>query len=208
MLDTIREVATPEGCTLSLRLAGPVTRASAWLLDFVIRSFLFSAIMESLAVAKIASGAGGVLIWFVLEWIYPVLFEVYWRGATPGKKVCNLLVLLDDGTPVGWGGSVVRNMLRAVDMLPFLYGLGLISMLLNRDFKRLGDLAAGTIVVYRDDPPKLPVADPYAVAMPSPVLLTLSEQRAIIEFVRRSPGLTIERSEELAAFAGPLFFFE
>ena len=58
-------------------------------------------------------------------------------------------MLNDDGTPVRWPGALTRNLLRAVDFLPFLYGVGLVAMLANRDFKRLGDLAAGTVVVYQ-----------------------------------------------------------
>ena len=153
MLDTARRIATPEGIELELRLAGPVPRAAAWALDIVLRL----AILGVLAIALGALGGfgGGIflIIWFVLEWLFPAWCEVNWGGATPGKKALGLVVLHDDGTPILWPAALARNLLRAIDFLPFLYGFGFLAMLMNRDFKRLGDLAAGTIVTYREEPP-------------------------------------------------------
>ena len=133
----------------------------------------------------------------------PVIFEVWRDGATPGKRSFNLVVLNDNGTPVTFGASLTRNLLRAVDFLPMLYAFGLVSMLFNRDFKRLGDLAAGTIVVYRDKPAvrgKLPDARPVAPQ----VALTLNEKRAVLDFAERYATLTHERANELAEHAAPL----
>jgi hypothetical protein len=99
---------------------------------------------------------------------------------------------------VRWPAALARNLLRAIDFLPLFYGIGLVAMLMNRDFKRLGDLAAGTIVVYREAKPRgfhVPDGAPLA----PPVALTLAEQRAILDFAERAPGLTPERAEELAA---------
>ena len=198
MLDTARRIATPEGIELELRLAGPVPRAAAWALDIVLRL----AILGVLAIALGALGGfgGGIflIIWFVLEWLFPAWCEVNWGGATPGKKALGLVVLHDDGTPILWPAALARNLLRAIDFLPFLYGFGFLAMLMNRDFKRLGDLAAGTIVTYREEPPhgfQVPEGAPLA---PS-VALTLPEQRAILDFAERTPGLTAERAAELAA---------
>jgi hypothetical protein len=115
-------------------------------------------------------------------------------------------VLHDDGTPVRWPAALARNILRAVDFLPVFYCLGLVAMLTNREFKRLGDLAAGTIVVYTEPKPR-GFAIPEAPAAAPPVALTLAEQRAILDFAERTPGLTEERAEELAsiprALVGP-----
>jgi uncharacterized RDD family membrane protein YckC len=198
MLDTARRIATPEGIELELRLAGPVPRAGAWALDFVLR-------LAILAVASMILGALGgfgtglfLLLWFGLEWLFPAWCEVHLGGATPGKKALNLAVLHDDGTPVRWPAALTRNLLRALDFLPLFYGIGLVAMMMNRDFKRLGDLAAGTIVVYREPKPRgfqVPEAAPLAPAVP----LTLAEQRAILDFAERAPGLTPERAAELAA---------
>ena len=140
MLDTGRRVATPEGIELSLRLAGPVARALAWTLDLMIRlAILFAA---ALSLSQLGNFGAGLFFlgWFLLEWLFPAACEVYWRGATPGKKLFGLMVLHDDGTPVRWPAALTRNLLRAIDFLPMLYATGLVAMLMNRDFKRLGDL--------------------------------------------------------------------
>ena len=152
MLDTLRSVPTPEGFELSLRLAGPVPRALAFILDFLLRGVLFGVLAMVLSPLK-GVGEGMMLILaFLIEWFYPVVFEVWRDGATPGKRVFSLAVLNDNGTPVTFGASLTRNLLRAVDFLPMLYAFGLVSMLFNRDFKRLGDLAAGTIVIWLISP--------------------------------------------------------
>jgi len=147
LLDTARAVETPEGVTIDLRVAGPVPRALAFAIDFGIRALVYLGLAVGLATLG-RFGTGVLLIaFFGLEWFYPVLFEVYGQGATPGKRMLGLRVVHDDGVPVGWSGAMIRNLLRAVDFLPFFYGCGLVSMLLTRDFKRLGDLAARTVVV-------------------------------------------------------------
>jgi hypothetical protein len=98
---------------------------------------------------------------------------------------------------------VVRNLLRAVDFLPILYGVGLLSMLTNREFKRLGDLVAQTVVVYRDEArPGVAIPDVPPVAPPFP--LSVEEARAILDYAERVPELTAERSEELAQIGEPL----
>jgi uncharacterized RDD family membrane protein YckC len=207
MLDTLRTVPTPEGIELSLKVAGPMPRARAWLLDLLIRlAILFVLGVILGALGRVGSGLV-VLIAFVLEWAYPVLFEVLRQGQTPGKRACDLRVLHEDGTPVQWRASVARNLIRAVDFLPVFYGFGLMAMLLNRDFKRLGDLAAGTIVVHtqRKRPANgMPLAD-MASANPAPnVSLALAEQRAVIDFAERRATWSTERANELAGYAEPV----
>ena len=140
---------------------------------------------------------------FLLEWLYPVFFEVYWGGTTPGKRWLGIMVLNDDGTPVRWPASLTRNLLRTVDFLPTLYFLGFIAMVLNRDFKRLGDVAADTLVVYRDArivEPDIPRAIPIA----PPVSLSIDDQRAVLDFAERAGKLTEERAGELAEIARSL----
>ena len=203
MLDTLRSVPTPEGFELTLRLAGPVPRALAFVVDLLIRAVVYVVAASLVGLLK-TTGAGIMLILaFLLEWFYPVFFEVWWNGATPGKNAFGLVVLNDTGTPITFGASDTRNLLRAVDFLPFLYAFGLIAMLLNRDFKRLGDLAAGTIVVYRDKP-AVRVALPEARPVVPAVALTLDEKRAVLDFAERYATLTAERADELAEHAVPL----
>ena len=91
----------------------------------------------------------------MLEWFYPVVFELSRSGATPGKSVVGIKVVMDNGLPVTPAASFTRNLLRVADFLPFLFGAAIVSMLLRQDSKRLGDLAAATIVVHQPRrPPK------------------------------------------------------
>lgn len=203
MLDTARRVATPEGIELTLRLAGPVPRALAWAADLAIRVVV-------LWLAAIALGALGLfgagvmfLAAFFLEWLFPAWCEARWNGATPGKRLLGLVVLNDDGSPVRWSAALTRNLLRAVDFLPFLYATGLAAMLVNRDFKRLGDLAAGTVVVYREGAHRA-VLIPTAAPLAPPAPLTLGEQRTVLDLAERAPALAPARVEELAELARPL----
>jgi uncharacterized RDD family membrane protein YckC len=204
LLDTTRRVATPEGIELTLRLAGPVPRALAWSVDFLLRAAVV--LVVSLIASRFGrAGTGVVLITaFFVEWLLPAWFEAMWSGQTPGKRMFRLAVLNDDGTPVRWPGALTRNLLRAADFLPFLYGVGLITMLMNRDFKRLGDLAAGTVVVYQAEKAETTRAIPPAPPQPPPVSLSPEEQRAVLELAERSATFTRERFEELAELPTPL----
>jgi uncharacterized RDD family membrane protein YckC len=204
MLDTTRRVATPEGIELTLRLAGPVPRALAWSVDLALRVVVVLVVM--MVASQLGRAGWGVVLLaaFFVEWILPALFEAQMGGQTPGKRFFGIAVLNDDGTPLRWPGALTRNLLRAVDFLPFFYAFGLVAMLLNRDFKRLGDLAAGTVVVYlsteKEAQRKIPEAPPLA----PPVPLDLDEQRAVLDLAERAAGLTKERVEELAALPTPL----
>jgi len=204
MLDTTRRVATPEGIELTLRLAGPVPRALAWSVDLAIRVAIVLVVM--LLASQLGRAGWGVVLLaaFVVEWLLPAWFEAQMGGQTPGKRLFGLAVLNDDGTPLRWPGALTRNLLRAVDFLPFLYAFGLVTMLLNRDFKRLGDLAAGTVVVYLSTSADVARKIPEAAPIPPPVSLDLDEQRAVLDLAERSAGLTRERVEELAALPTPL----
>lgn len=151
-VDTRTEIETPENVTLSFNLAGPGSRMSAYVIDLLIRVAVFwgFSFAASALVPVLGDGLsiGGTLIgMFVLEWGYSALFEAFWRGQTPGKRVFGLRVLKDAGYPIGFYDSVLRNLLRAADVLPFGYGAGLVCMTATRRLQRIGDLAAGTIVV-------------------------------------------------------------
>lgn len=200
-LDTLHHAETPEGIALALRPAGLVARAQAWAIDFGIRLGIFFVIS---IVAGIAGGLGAAFLlisYFLLEWFYPIAFELGRGGATPGKQAMGLQVVMDSGLPVTAGASVVRNLLRAADFLPFLYAAGAAALLLRSDFKRLGDLAAGTLVVHRATV-RLHGALPWATPAPPARPLSTAEQAAIVAWAGRAPRLTPERFEELAQLAG------
>ena len=204
MLDTTRRVATPEGIELTLHLAGPVPRAAAWAIDLALRIALVVAV--SFLFLQLGRAGWGVVLLtaFFVEWLLPAWLEAAWRGQTPGKRAMGLMVLNDDGTPVRWPAALTRNLLRAADFLPVLYGLGLVAMLMNRDFKRLGDLAAGTVVVYQQERRAAAKKIPEAPAVLPPIALQLAEQREQLELAERSATLTKERVEELAELPTPL----
>jgi uncharacterized RDD family membrane protein YckC len=152
---------------------------------------------------ELGIGLGSILL-FVVSWWYMVLFEVLNQGRSPGKQIMGLRVVQDDGRPIGWSASLIRNLLRFVDMLPFGYTFGAISCLQHPAFKRLGDLAAGTLVVYREQPVKRP-ALPMAAPIRTPFTLSLQEQRAVLGFAERQAELSQARVNELAAIlAAPL----
>jgi len=197
MLDTRRSIETPEGVELGLRLAGPVVRGYAWIIDVLIRTAIYIGIWIVFGVLG-KFGVGLALIaMFIVEWFYPVIFELYNLGATPGKRSMGIKVVHDDGTEVTLQSSLLRNLLRAVDFLPLLYGFGLLSMMFNRDFKRLGDLTAGTIVIYTD---RLGEASNIKKMSPQtpPISLVASEQKAVIQYAERLDLFTPQRCSELA----------
>jgi uncharacterized RDD family membrane protein YckC len=198
-VDSLRRFETPEGIEIELRLAGPVPRAGAFAIDLLIRVALYIAITPLAGLAGLGVGLM-LLALFLLEWFYPVFFELR-SGATPGKRAVGLTVVHADGTPVGPSASLLRNLLRALDFLPLFYAVGLVAMLMDRDFRRLGDLAAGTLVVYReaaDKAPKLPRHQPIA----PPVEMTPALQQAVLAFAERSTELSPARRAELAELSG------
>jgi uncharacterized RDD family membrane protein YckC len=203
LLDTFRQVETPEGMALNLRCAGAVPRSMAWLLDLIIRM----AVLWVLAIALGLFGDAGVgvmlIVMFLIYWGYPIAFEVLNDGQTLGKRMLGLRVINNNGTPVTWVPSIVRNLLRTVDMMPAMYGSGLICTLIDPSMRRLGDLAAGTLVVYVEKTGQGHTA-PMAVPVPSPMPLRQDEQGAIVAFAERSQQMTPERQAELAELLSPL----
>ena len=193
-------VETPEGIVLELRPAGLGARFYAFALDGVIRL----AIMYAAAIGLAFMGGIGVAFWliliFVLEWFYPVVFELTPSGATPGKRVFGLRVVMDNGLPVTAAASVTRNLLRAADFLPFGYGFAIVSILLRRDCKRLGDIAAGTIVLHEPRTAPRIALDTVAPIVPATPLAP-EDQAALIALAARAPRLTVARLDELAALA-------
>jgi len=199
-LDTTLLAETPEGIAIVLRPAGAVARSLAYLLDFLIRFIVWSVTAALLGGIK-GVGVGVMLVvLFALEWLYPIVFELLPGAATPGKRALGLQVMMDTGLPVTPSAAVTRNLLRVADFMPVAYAFGLLSMLLRSDFKRLGDIVAGTLVVHADKvrlAGALPPADPLAPRVP----LTRPQQVAILHLAGRARRLTAERVDELATLA-------
>jgi uncharacterized RDD family membrane protein YckC len=199
-LDTTLLAETPEGIAILLRPAGAVPRALAYALDLFIR-FVVWAIAAAVLGGVKGVGVGAMLIvFFALEWVYPIAFELLPGAATPGKRALGLQVMMDTGLPVTPSASVTRNLLRVADFMPVAYAFGLLAMLLRHDFKRLGDVVAGTLVVHAGQvrlAGALPQAEPIAPRVP----LTRAQQVAILHLAGRARRLTSERVDELAALA-------
>jgi uncharacterized RDD family membrane protein YckC len=195
-LDTALDYETPEGIVLKLKVAGPIVRAYAWLIDFCIRAGVMIVIYSILAYLGKA-GVGMILVLsFLVEWFYPVFFELY-SGATPGKRIVGICVVHDNGTPVYFTSSMLRNLLRVADFFPAFYCTGLISMLLNSEFKRLGDIAAATLVVYKENSKQRTRIVTIKAKQP-PLYLKTHEQQTILDFAERHKILSKDRCVELA----------
>ena len=130
-------------------------RMGAFALDFSIRIGIVYVINLVLGLLIGMSGGLGasmgmgvfLVLLFLVEWGYGSLFEGFWNGQTPGKRIFRLRVLKTGGYPIHFYDATIRNLLRAADILPILYGFGLITMIATRRQQRLGDLVAGTMVV-------------------------------------------------------------
>jgi uncharacterized RDD family membrane protein YckC len=155
------DIETPELVTFSYTIAGVGSRVAAALIDYLLCLLLFIALVITLAFvgARRLVSLGGtsseawalaivVLGQFFILWGYYVLWEGLADGQTPGKRYMRLRVVSDGGYSVSFAVSAIRNLVRILDMQPlFTYGVGIGSILLTKQGKRLGDLAAGTIVV-------------------------------------------------------------
>lgn len=202
-LDTSYTVNTPEGITLHLSPAGPAPRFLAWGIDLMIRIMINTAIFTVLSFLGRTGLGIALILSFALEWFYPVFYELKRGGQTPGKKSLGLYVAQEDATPISVSSSIIRNLLRVVDFLPFLYAFGVISMLLNRRFQRLGDLVAKTVVLHKTIVQDVVEGDVEKTVRPS-FKLALVEQQALVSFLQRSQQISLGRKEELAKLTGIL----
>ena len=150
-------IATPEGVELELVLAGLASRFMAEAVDVVL--ILLLVLAATIAVALIAGGSAGLLLativvggWLLLSVAYHVAFEVLAAGRTPGKRACGLRVVMEGGEAVGLRASAVRNLLRLLEGPTTFYVPAIASILATRRNQRLGDLAAGTLVIREPRP--------------------------------------------------------
>ena len=229
-------IATPEGVDLELTLAGLGSRSVARLVDQAIQLAVLLAVSVLATLAGSGSGEPGggdgplggtgdggaalalavaVVVVFLVQFGYDVLFEVLASGRTPGKRWSGLRVVRVDGAPVGFVTSAVRNLLRLVDALPGIYTVGMVAVLASRRNQRLGDMAAGTVVVRERRGPRRTraslAADSYSAGVgaggrPAPAVrtawdvsaVTTEELATVRRFLDRRRGLTPEARARLA----------
>jgi len=225
LLDTSVAIETPEHIVFRYRVAGPARRLLAYLVDLVI--CYGSALLVSILILFVLFGSGAVgsavdsaealsmgiilLLLFAAQWVYFVAWEAT-KGRTPGKMAAGLRVVTTSGRPIGFGGAALRNVLRAADVLPTGYAVGVAAMAVSPRFQRLGDLVAGTMVIVPDRPRAAamirlwPPAHPSELAtMPDEVRLDAEERSALEMFLRRRGTLGPAREHELASLiAEPL----
>lgn len=184
-------IETPEQIVLELPIAGIGSRFLAMAIDTLVQAVLYAVIL-AIAVLLIRTGhyvpagmfaylpAIVILLLFCVYWGYFAAFEIAWRGQTPGKRFARLRVIRDSGRPLDAGASLLRNLLRAIDVLPVFYGAGVICMILNRQSKRLGDFVAGTVVIH--DRPAAPLDTTWAASPPAtaPVAMPRASEADIL----------------------------
>lgn len=234
-LDTTIEVVTPENIAFDYQLAGPFRRLPAYLIDIGVRVVGFLLIVFLVVFIGGLSGAfsGRILpalaeatllfLFFLQSWFYGVFFETYFNGRTPGKWLCGLRVISDDGHPITAMQALLRNLLRVVDLMPpatlvaldpenlffaipLMTGMvGLFTMMMTRRLQRLGDLAAGTMVVIDERNWALPVArvdDPRVAALatfiPADYRATPTMAKALANYAERRLHLSPSRRREIA----------
>ena len=221
-IDTLQAIELAEGVEVRLRIAGPLQRGVALGIDWGIQVAGMIVVGICLTIAGIGIGFTvatglGMLAWFITWWWYPVFFEASKWGATPGKKMMGLRVVQTSGAPATFSQALVRNFLRMADAMPMLpaawlgglplptMGFGLATCLATRRFQRLGDLAAGTVVIYDKviPEPSVPAPPPMDVARPA-VALRPEEVRAVVAFRERAGLWSEGRRAEIADHASEL----
>ena len=197
-------VETPEGIELALAPAGVVARFYAFAVDSASASRSSASPPTMLGVLGGFGFGIALVLFFSLEWLYPVVFELSPGPRTPGKRALDLRVVMDTGLPITPAASLTRNLLRAADFLPMAYAFGLLSMLMRHDFKRLGDLAAGTLVVHDAQPGAAGRRRRRRRRARRRARCRRAAQAAIVAWAGRVTRLTEARADELAEIAAPV----
>jgi uncharacterized RDD family membrane protein YckC len=206
-LDSSLGRQTPEGIEFVLFPAGIPIRACAWGIDSLIKGVVFMCLL--LLVNILLNRVLGVWLYlvlnFVLDWFYYMSFELFWNGQSPGKRIMGIRVVMSDGSPVNPGASFLRNLLRFADGFLYLYLIAFISMAASPGFRRFGDWAGDTLVIYTAQsrlPGRFtPRSIPWLAGIPAIIParpLSYEEKQGLLMFARRYPLLGRERADEIA----------
>ena len=213
------EIVTPENIEISYELAGIGSRFVAVFVDHLIQVIvilLFSLVASYFSAGIIGRVTGGKASGFVLALViiavflvmfgYFIFFELIWSGRTPGKRLAGLQVIRDGGYPIDPYSSFIRNIVRLADILPPLYGIGIVSVFISSEYKRLGDFAAGTLVVKVRAPatltekvrgPASPTVAHFMSMVRTVDALTGEEFAALRRFGQRRPELDVIAQAQL-----------
>ncbi len=201
-------VVTPEAVSVEADYAGLGSRLVGAVIDGLIQTGFLLILVIGISSAQPSDEVAivvFVIALFLAVWGYPIVFEAAWAGQTPGKRAAKIRVMRTDGQPVRFSAVLVRNLLRIVDLLPGVYGVGAISIMVTHRAQRLGDLAAGTVVVH-----DVSAAVPQALVLVpddtrrelartlDPAELSAQEYALVRSFLVRRDGLAPEARRRLA----------
>lgn len=212
-IDTVVRLTTPERITFEYPLAGPFPRFWAYLIDWTVWTTLTVALlMVTSLVDALSFGTGTgmglfLVAFFIMQWGFGAFCEMMFNGRTPGKRALQLRVVSENGGPISPAQAIIRNLLAPVDTWPFGFMVGLASVTFSDRFQRLGDLAAGTMVVIerRPRPAKLEPISPKQMKRVRKILDVLPPRlegdrdlvRAVSDYMARRKSLEFERREEM-----------
>ncbi|GHU48420.1 hypothetical protein FACS1894200_05430 [Spirochaetia bacterium] len=203
-IDSSIGVLTPEGIEFVLYPAGPLVRACAYGIDSAFQGLVILGVAIFTSMFEVLSGLWFLLLTsFLLDWFYHVFWELCFRGQSPGKWIMGLRVVRSNGAPINPGASLLRNLMRFADTFMFLNLIALLSIIFSPAFRRIGDWAADTVVVYTaaSQVPlaflSLPWLSDLSAQTPSRAL-SYKEKQLILMFARRYPLLGKARGDEIA----------
>lgn len=214
-------ISTPEGVTMQVTLAGLGSRISAGAVDGLIQGGLLLALgllitsllgdggfrgagREASDAEVVLVGAAAItVITFLVLFFYSVFFETLWSGRTPGKRALGLRVVRDSGARIGFTTSMIRNLVRIVDLLPAVYIVGIGAILASPHNQRVGDMVAGTIVIRERKTPEArptprPAGAPQGTESWDVAGVTTEDLAAVRAFLERRSSITPEARSRLA----------
>ena len=209
LFDSSLKALTPEGIEFVLYPAGLPVRTLAYAIDKITQWVIILVTVITISVLRESMGYWlALIINFLVDWFYHVICELTFRGQSLGKRMTGIRVVKNDGSPVDPSASFLRNLLRFADTFFFCFPIAFISIAASRGFKRIGDWAGGTLVVYSSmvkNNPKNSLSlflEKYEPITPSR-LLSGDEKEAVINFARRYPLLGEARANEIAGIYAP-----
>ena len=206
-------VKTPEQVDISYTVAGLGTRFLALVVDMILQYILLLVLFLSLAMLFGANTSEDFAEWYIAFIIisvalvtggYFIFFELLLKGRTPGKALLKLRVVRKDGRAADVSGILIRNLIRIIDYLPLFYAVGMITIFINKDCRRLGDIVGGTVVIAEGK--KVSLGSVLAISSAQTNTLSDKEYAIIRDFIERSKGMAPESKSKLAAgIALPLY---